>query len=177
MSLKDRLLEFITAEGISISLFEKQVGMSNGSVSKMSDNTRKTTLDKISMIYPNLNINWLRTGEGNMLKNVINDNSVRVAGENHSVIVGNHNRSTHNNVNNHINISDLPESGYVKIIRPSGEIETYLSTSVYVDGTNEREKELLKQINDLEKQVIESRAIIKSKDEMISMLRELLSHK
>lgn len=68
MTLQDRLLRFIDTLEITVQSFEKQCGLSNAAVSKMSDNTRMSTLGKISNTFPQLNISWLRTGEGEMLK-------------------------------------------------------------------------------------------------------------
>lgn len=68
MGLKERVILFIEHSGLNKAEFERIVGLSNDAVNKMSDNTRKSTLDKISNIFPDLNINWLRTGEGEMLK-------------------------------------------------------------------------------------------------------------
>lgn len=65
--MNERVLSFIGYLGVSISEFERYCGLSNGAVSKMGDNTRMATLDKISKAYPQINVNWLRTGEGNML--------------------------------------------------------------------------------------------------------------
>lgn len=70
MTLKDRIIEFIEFKGITTQNFEKKVGLSNAAVSKMGDNTRRTTLDKISNAFPELNQNWLLTGEGEMLKDM-----------------------------------------------------------------------------------------------------------
>lgn len=67
MSLKDRILFFIEQKGISVQKFEQVVGLSNASVAKMGDNTRKSTIDKISNIFPELNKTWLLTGEGKMI--------------------------------------------------------------------------------------------------------------
>lgn len=68
MSLKDRVLDFIKTKRLTISGFENFVGLSNGAVSKMGENTRRATLDKISKAYPEINLIWLQTGEGKMLK-------------------------------------------------------------------------------------------------------------
>lgn len=65
--MKERILQIIEALGITVQQFELNVGLSNGAVSKMGDNTRRSTLDKISIVYPNVNISWLLTGEGSML--------------------------------------------------------------------------------------------------------------
>lgn len=67
MDLKSRLIEFIDYKGLSVQSFEFQCGLSNGAVSKMGNNTRRSTIDKISKSYPELNTNWLLTGEGGML--------------------------------------------------------------------------------------------------------------
>lgn len=69
MDLKSRLIEFIEYKGISVQSFELQCNLSNGAVSKMGNNTRRSTIDKISKSYPDLNTAWLLTGEGNMVLN------------------------------------------------------------------------------------------------------------
>lgn len=69
--LQRRLLEFIAYLNIPKAQFEKNVGLSNGFVDKSGDNTRKSSLDKISIRYPVCNINWIMTGEGEMLKSSI----------------------------------------------------------------------------------------------------------
>lgn len=75
MDLKERLLSFIDYKGIAKQEFEIKAGLSNGAISKMGDNTRTSTLDKISNAFPELNINWLRTGEGPMLSSAERDPS------------------------------------------------------------------------------------------------------
>jgi len=65
--LKERLFYFIEHKGLTVQSFEKAVGLSNGAVSKMGDNTRRSTIDKISNFFCDLNKNWLLTGEGEML--------------------------------------------------------------------------------------------------------------
>lgn len=70
MSLKSRLLEFIQYKGLTVQKFEQLVGLSNAAVSKMGDNTRKSTIDKISNQFPELNRAWLLTGEGTMLRTI-----------------------------------------------------------------------------------------------------------
>lgn len=73
MDLKNRLIQFIEYKGFTIRSFEGRVGLSNGAVSKMGDGTRRSTLDKISTAFPELNTAWLLTGEGEML-NKSNEN-------------------------------------------------------------------------------------------------------
>lgn len=66
--VKDRIIQFIKHLGISIRQFEINCGLSNGMVNNIGDNIRSSSLDKISKTYPILNINWLKIGEGNMLR-------------------------------------------------------------------------------------------------------------
>jgi phage repressor protein C with HTH and peptisase S24 domain len=65
--MKERIIKFIESLGIPVSKFENECGIANGSVSKMGYGTRRSTLDKISKRYPQINRIWLLTGEGNML--------------------------------------------------------------------------------------------------------------
>lgn len=67
-SLKERILAFIEKMGLTKAQFEKNAGLSNGFVDKSGDNSRRSSLDKISTAYPQLNMAWLLTGEGEMLK-------------------------------------------------------------------------------------------------------------
>lgn len=70
MDLKERLLLFIDSLNIEKARFEKEVGLSNGFVDKVSGNIRKSSLNRISNRYPHLNIDWLLTGKGEMLMGV-----------------------------------------------------------------------------------------------------------
>ena len=67
MGLQERLRELISAKGLKPSKFEELCGLSNGMVSKIGDNTRATTLNKTSKALPDVNLAWLKTGEGPML--------------------------------------------------------------------------------------------------------------
>lgn len=66
-----RIKEYIDFKGISISAFEKSIGMSNASFSKQLKNKGAIGTDKLENIlitYPDISPSWLITGEGNMLK-------------------------------------------------------------------------------------------------------------
>nr|DAN74198.1 MAG TPA: putative transcriptional regulator [Caudoviricetes sp.] len=67
--MKERVIKLLDYLGLTAQQFELRVGLSNGAASKMGDGTRRSTLDKISNAFPNVNTNWLLTGEGEMLKN------------------------------------------------------------------------------------------------------------
>lgn len=67
-TIKDRIIAFIQAEGISVRQFEIQCGLSNGSVSKMGDNPRWRICQQILTAFSQLSERWLLAGEGEMLK-------------------------------------------------------------------------------------------------------------
>lgn len=68
MTVKDRVKQFCKAEKSTVSAFEASIGVANGYVNAIS---KSIGLDKIKTIlekYPNLNIEWLLVGKGNMYK-------------------------------------------------------------------------------------------------------------
>ncbi|WP_088341199.1 hypothetical protein [Robiginitalea sediminis] len=67
----DRLLEFIKETGLSARQFDISIGASNGYTLRMHKNRASIGSDVIESIirtYPDLNVVWLLTGEGKMLK-------------------------------------------------------------------------------------------------------------
>lgn len=65
--IKDRLLQFLKYKKLGQQKFETSIGMSNGWANKVGDSIRKTTLNKIIEVYPDLNLIWLKTGIGQMI--------------------------------------------------------------------------------------------------------------
>lgn len=61
--VKDRLIQFIKRESLSISAFEKSIGVSNGYLRQLRHCPSQKVLDKIKEVYPMLDYNWLLTGE------------------------------------------------------------------------------------------------------------------
>ena len=66
--IKNRLLQFLEHLGIGQGAFEKNVGISNGYVNNINKSIGSKILLKISQRYPELNSDWLLSGEGTMLK-------------------------------------------------------------------------------------------------------------
>ncbi len=66
-----RIKEFIDYKGISVRSFEQAVGFSNGSFASQLKNNKTIGVDKLENIlhiYQEINIEWLLTGKGEMLK-------------------------------------------------------------------------------------------------------------
>ena len=66
-AIKNRILLFLEKLKVSQSAFEKDTKLSNGLINNLSDNISSKSLIKIKEKYPEFNIEWLLTGEGEML--------------------------------------------------------------------------------------------------------------
>ncbi|MBP3533440.1 MAG: hypothetical protein J6J75_03965, partial [Alistipes sp.] len=65
-NLKSRLIEFIASKGMSIRRFEIECGLPNAYVSNIRNNITSRRLEVITAKFPDLNLQWLMTGEGSM---------------------------------------------------------------------------------------------------------------
>lgn len=69
-----RIKRYIDFRGIRVSVLEREVGMSNGSFASQLKNNKTIGVDKLEnilKIYEDINVEWLLTGNGNMLKEVV----------------------------------------------------------------------------------------------------------
>lgn len=63
----ERILQLIDYKGINKSIFYKETGLSNGFLDKVKD-IGASKLELILKTYPDIDMKWLLTGEGDMLK-------------------------------------------------------------------------------------------------------------
>lgn len=68
MDVKERVILFIKSSGMSVLQFEKRCGLSNGYIKNFKGNFGSDKLENLLNAFPNLNREWLLTGEGEMLK-------------------------------------------------------------------------------------------------------------
>lgn len=68
MELKERIKLFCDLKNIAISTFEKQAGLSNGYFNSVKKRPSASKLRGIIDGYPELNPQWLLTGQGSMLR-------------------------------------------------------------------------------------------------------------
>lgn len=68
MTVSERLIEFIKYKGLSKKSFENQCNISGGTVDRITSKSYSTTFGSIANAFPDLNIDWLKNGDGNMLK-------------------------------------------------------------------------------------------------------------
>ena len=109
----------------------------------------KNMAEKISSKYPYINKAYLLTGEGSM---IIKENTGNVAQANSGVM----------------NYLTMPESGTQKIIKTTGEVEIQRLDPSELDRLQQR-------IQDLERIISEKDATIKSKDDLICVLKDMLN--
>lgn len=64
---KDRILEFLISRKISKNKFYSETGIANSTLDKKSGITGDT-IKKIHIAYPEINLEWLISGEGDMIK-------------------------------------------------------------------------------------------------------------
>lgn len=135
MKVKERLKKFIKSQGLTISSFEKSINVSNGYVNSISKGIGGEILLTILEKSPNLNMNWLLTGEGEMLKEVDKGTSLSqtISGDNNTMS-GN---ETYINSNNNSDKKTIKE-----LKKRLSECEKKLE---------EKEKQISKLINVIEK--------------------------
>lgn len=170
MTTKERLKEFVSKQGLGQNAFEKKVGIAVGYLASKSVSVTSDTIEKVIENFPNLNLDWLMTGKGEMLKN-----TGTMTGSNQ----GDGNKIEYKNsgnvgVGNTVNVT-LPESGTQKIIKPDGSVEL---TSI---GSNDDASDKLQRENEaLKEKISHLMDNMQLKDELIASLRDtidLLKHK
>ncbi|UMY66763.1 MULTISPECIES: helix-turn-helix transcriptional regulator [unclassified Flavobacterium] len=67
-----RIRQIIKDKNLSVSAFEKKIGMSNNSIQvalKRNANVKDETLNHILAAFPEISAEWLLTGKGTMIRN------------------------------------------------------------------------------------------------------------
>lgn len=84
---KERLQDYAALKHMSANKVEKILGLSNGSMSKQSDDLSYNVIGKAAQEFRDLNIDWLLFGDGSMYKNsAAGDGSMQnVSGSHNSV--------------------------------------------------------------------------------------------
>lgn len=61
-------MQFIRESGISVNMFERKAGLSVGYLRQLRKEPSREKVKSIILAFPQLNENWLLTGEGNMIR-------------------------------------------------------------------------------------------------------------
>lgn len=67
-NINQRFKEFIAYKGLTVSAFERECGLSNGYVKGVKNYLGEDKRRSIILKFPELNMGWLLTGEGPMLR-------------------------------------------------------------------------------------------------------------
>lgn len=67
ITIKDRLIQYIESISINKRQFERRTGLANGYINNMKS-LGNSSIEKIKSAFPDLNMSWLLTGEGDMLR-------------------------------------------------------------------------------------------------------------
>lgn len=79
MKTKDRLKLFVKSINMGQNAFEKEVGIANGYLASKSQTVSSDIVEKIIAKYPDLSLDWLFRGEGEMYKSeMVEDNTPMV---------------------------------------------------------------------------------------------------
>lgn len=68
MSVKERLLDFVSYTKLSKRKFQEKIGVSNSYIQNISESIGADVMNRISIQFPELNTYWLLTGEGEMIQ-------------------------------------------------------------------------------------------------------------
>lgn len=127
-TVKERLIAFISYLGMSKNAFENACGLSTRYVSNISASVSPDKLKKISLKFPELNVEWLLTGQGNMLREIHSTPSIsqtNINGDNNYVIGNNTTRPTLPAAR------EIEEAEYVEVECPScGTVVEVPSTAI-----------------------------------------------
>ncbi len=151
MGIKERILLFIEAEGITKAEFERRSQLSNGYINNIKGSVGTEKIENILKAFPDLNREWLMSGTGQMKKSIQNiiqqgDNNI-----NNSGIIKN------STIDNRSYYSDSPD-----VLRAE------------IDKLDRIISEKEERIKEKDAQIKEKDAQIKEKDAQIKTLLEIL---
>lgn len=87
--LQQRLRYFVDTLEMSVQAFERQCGIKTGTASRMTEKSYSSTFHKIQKTHPELNMEWLKTGKGDMLRQPPAIDASRNNSDGDSAIFGN----------------------------------------------------------------------------------------
>lgn len=80
MAVKERLIEYVRYKELSKSEFCRIIGVSNAFISSIRKSIQPDKIQSIALNFPELNLTWLLTGQGQML----NINPIKSTGDKES---------------------------------------------------------------------------------------------
>lgn len=161
-TIKQRLMKFLKYKNIGKVKFSTMAGLSGSFINNVKDKLNDTTILKIQLGFPELNIDWLLKGEGEMLMDVP-QNQVDSSTLSRTVITG----------KNHINMG-----GYALLV--DKEVDMRMKFMQLELEKVRSEKDLLRElIEEKDRSLAEKERLIEEKDKLIAekerMIRQFMS--
>lgn len=130
--IKERILQFIEYKGVTKERFYEKIGMTSANFRGKAKETpiNSTAIENILSEYPDLNLEWLITGKGQMVKG--NIQNIHIEGKNKHL----------NNINGSSNIT-ISQNDISEIINLQKEMNSIIKT------TQNQLSESQKQVNNL----------------------------
>jgi transcriptional regulator with XRE-family HTH domain len=72
-SVKERIIAFIKYKGLSQGKFEAMCGISNGYINNLKSSPTVPVLQKIISAFPDINLEWIVSGIGEMMKSDVSN--------------------------------------------------------------------------------------------------------
>ena len=85
--MRDRIRAYIRHKGISEYRFCKEVGLAPSFLHGQAAGVSARSLEKIGKAYPDLNLKWVSTGDGDMLKGDGDGDDVKIAMSTHRALI------------------------------------------------------------------------------------------
>lgn len=148
-SLQDRLSIFLNHKKLLMQTFERKSNISTGAGSRLSEKSREYTFDRISRAFPDLNINWLKTGEGEMLNPTNQSRNINKIGNDATFTMGDY---------SHVFKDDTIEIEDCGVEQPDKDMVKIRYT---IRSYKKKIEELEKQVAHLEGQVAQQSEFIK----------------
>lgn len=132
--MKQRIKEYLKYKGIKIIEFSATIGVSNAYVSSIKRSIQPDKLARIQRAYPDLNIEWLVTGVGNMLNtssgvNVINNGTNSGMMGNNIVTYHGGNDATDNDDTEDMEVEEIPVVPRAAYFDPDTDIVDYINNN------------------------------------------------
>lgn len=160
MNVKTRLESYLVSKKIKKTHFEASIGAANGFVNSIKRSISPDYLESIANEYPDINIEWLLFGKGEMLKSSDNTNIISGSVSESTVQYG-------GNMNSH-NVSINGDLEGKKIIRPD---------QIEIKQESNAEEVLLQKVASLETEITRLVDTIRSKDETIDAQKQIIAAK
>lgn len=142
MEITERIKMYTEYKGITVNKFEVSSGIARGSLRYIKQSIGSEKLSGIIKAFPDLNISWLITGEGEMLKESNSNSGINLGA------IGGDNKSTYTNVGNSSNDKEL-EILKMKLELQNKEIERLEQISREKDQRLLEKEENIKVLKDM----------------------------